>query len=103
MLGSSGLAGRTKFDNIGRRQRIGNTRDERRGPSRIEGVGHDVEPVAEQVPVEVEGHRRHLDLTAARTDSGSRVLRQPADDLPLGRVLRRVVCGGYIRVQFGSE
>ena len=36
---------------------------------------------------------RHLDLTAARTDAGGRVLRQPADDLLRGRVLRRVVCG----------
>ena len=35
----------------------------------------------------------HLDLTAARTDAGRRVLRQPADDLLRGSVLRRVICG----------
>jgi hypothetical protein len=36
---------------------------------------------------------RHLDLTAAWTDAGARVLRQPSDDLLRGSVLRGVVCG----------
>jgi hypothetical protein len=36
---------------------------------------------------------RHLDLTAAWTDAGARVLRQPSHDLLRGSVLRGVVCG----------
>ena len=45
----------------------------------------------------------HLHLRAARTDPGGRVLRQPADDLLSRRVLRGVIRGGNVGVQFGRE
>jgi hypothetical protein len=46
---------------------------------------------------------RDLYLCAARTDASGCVLGQPSDDLLRSRVLRRVVCGRDIGVQFRRE
>jgi hypothetical protein len=54
------------------------------------------------------GHRlqaldRHLHLPAARADPGGGLLREPADDLDGGAVLRGVVGGADVRVQGGGQ